>query len=87
MSPRRFYRLRTPGTDTQPKGSAVSVRVDPETGQLYLAVGSGRRRMHLTPEEAWTVWRCLSEALGSVGDPPDHIRTDLTATSSRTGGA
>jgi hypothetical protein len=33
--------------------------------------------MYLTPAEAWTLWRCLSEAVGSLGDPPDHIRVNL----------
>jgi hypothetical protein len=75
---RRFYRLRAPnemGSDT-----AVSVRVDderPDPFPLYLAVGGGRRRMYLTPAEAWALWRCLSEAVASLGDPPDHIRTTV----------
>ncbi|MGC5032185.1 hypothetical protein [Micromonospora sp. DT229] len=67
---RRFYRLRTPEPVT-----AVSVRVDPYP--VYLAVGAGRRRMSLTPDEAWALWRCLSEAVASLGTPPDYIRTDI----------
>ena len=74
-SGRRFYRLRAPN----PTGPAVavSVRVDPDRGDLYLAVGTGRRRMYLTPAEAWALWRCLSEAVASLGEPPDHIRTRI----------
>lgn len=74
---RRFYRLRSPSSDE--RGTAVSVRVDPDRpdSPVYLAVGSGRRRMYLTPDEAWTLWRCLSEAVASLGDPPDHIRTHI----------
>lgn len=76
---RRFYRLRTPG-DSSTAGTAVSVRVDtdrPDPFPLYIAVGNGRRRMYLTEAEAWTLWRCLSEAVASLGQPPEHIRTDL----------
>ncbi|WP_053653990.1 hypothetical protein [Micromonospora sp. NRRL B-16802] len=72
---RRFYRLRTPEPTT-----AVSVRVDPERSDpypVYLAVGAGRRRMSLTPDEAWALWRCLSEAVATLGTPPDYIRTDI----------
>ncbi|MFE9183740.1 hypothetical protein ACFYMB_10430 [Micromonospora haikouensis] len=72
---RRFYRLRTPEPTT-----AVSVRVDPERPDPYpvhLAVGAGRRRMSLTPDEAWALWRCLSEAVATLGTPPDYIRTDI----------
>ncbi|MFG1678217.1 hypothetical protein [Micromonospora sp. NPDC049282] len=72
---RRFYRLRTPEPVT-----AVSVRVDPERPDpypVYLAVGAGRRRMSLTPDEAWALWRCLSEAVATLGAPPDYIRTDI----------
>lgn len=72
---RRFYRLRTP--DANGSTTAISVRIDEDTGQLYLAVGAGSRRMYLTVLEGWTVWRCLSEALGSLGDPPPHIRTTI----------
>ncbi|MEV4843939.1 hypothetical protein AB0K20_12055 [Micromonospora matsumotoense] len=71
----RFYRLRTPEPVT-----AVSVRVDPERPDpypVYLAVGAGRRRMSLTPDEAWALWRCLSEAVATLGTPPDYIRTDI----------
>lgn len=81
MTGRRFYRLRAPN-DTGPD-TAVSVRVDtdrPDPFPLYLAVGSGRRRMYLTPAEAWALWRCLSEAVASLGDPPDHIRTNIRPT-------
>ena len=75
---RRFYRLRapTPTGDT----TAVSVRVDPDRPDpypVYLAVGGGRRRMYLTPGEAWALWRCLSEAVASLGEPPEHIRTTI----------
>ena len=73
---RSFYRLRAPNPDGPT--TAVSVRVDldrPDPYPVYLAVGGGRRRMYLTPDEAWVLWRCLSEAVASLGDPPDHIRT------------
>ncbi len=83
-TPRRFYRLRTPAASGN---TAVSVRVDEITGQLYLAVGSGRRRMYLTVDEAWVLWRCLSEAVASLGEPPTHIHTFLAPTGSRKGGA
>ncbi len=80
-SGRRFYRLRAPS----PTGSAtaVSVRVDverPDPFPVYLAVGAGRRRMYLTDTEAWALWRCLSEAVASLGAPPDYIRTDIRPT-------
>ncbi|MFD6770957.1 hypothetical protein ACFWC6_32585 [Micromonospora chalcea] len=71
----RFYRLRTPEPVT-----AASVRVDvdrPDPYPVYLAVGAGRRRMSLTPDEAWALWRCLSEAVATLGAPPDYIRTDI----------
>ncbi|MDG6109641.1 hypothetical protein [Dactylosporangium aurantiacum] len=45
---------------------------------LYLAVGAGRRRMYVTPAEAWALWRCLSEAVASTGEPPDWIRVPIT---------
>jgi hypothetical protein len=79
---RRYYRLRTPQTPTDPS-VACSVRVEEETGQLYLAVGSGRRRMHLNPDEAWTLWRCLTEAVSSLGNPPEYLRTNLIPTTRR----
>jgi hypothetical protein len=75
---RRFYRLRVPGLTGA--DTAVSVRVDPDRPDpfpVYLAVGAGRRRMHLTADEAWALWRCLSEGVASLGEPPDHIRTDI----------
>ncbi|XTZ16513.1 spread protein [Micromonospora echinospora] len=75
--PRRFYRLRAPHVD---KASVpVTVRVTPEA-DLYVAVGAGRRRMYLTPAEGWALWRCLSEALASTGEPPDWIRVHVTPT-------
>lgn len=73
---RQFYRLRTPRLDGA--SSAVTVRVTPGA-DLYLAVGAGRRRMYLTPDEAWALWRCLSEAVASIGQPPEWIRTTVPA--------
>ncbi|MGN9803444.1 spread protein [Micromonospora sp. L32] len=74
---RRFYRLRAPHVD---KASVpVTVRVTPDA-DLYVAVGSGRRRMYLTPNEAWALWRCLSEAVASTGEPPEWIRVHITPT-------
>ncbi|BCB81326.1 hypothetical protein GCM10022251_61870 [Phytohabitans flavus] len=70
---RRYYRLRTPA------GGPTTVRVT-EGADLYLAVGSGRRRMYLTPDEAWALWRCLSEAVASTGEPPSWIRVHIAAT-------
>ncbi|GAB3068455.1 hypothetical protein VKK44_05705 [Micromonospora schwarzwaldensis] len=58
----------------------MSVRIDPQRPDpypVYLAVGAGRRRMSLTPDEAWALWRCLSEAVATLGAPPDYIRTDI----------
>jgi hypothetical protein len=75
--PRRFYRLRAP--DPQRGSSAVTVRVT-EGEQLYVAVGSGRRRMYLTLAEAWALWRCLSEAAASTGAPPEWIRVPIIPT-------
>jgi len=72
---RRFYRLRAP--DGTQDGTAVSVRVidDPvERFPVYLAVGGGRRRIYLTAHEAWTLWRCLSEGVASLGEPPANVR-------------
>ncbi|MGK5522438.1 spread protein [Micromonospora sp. URMC 107] len=75
--PRRFYRLRAPHVD---KASVpVTVRVTPDA-DLYVAVGAGRRRMYLTPSEAWALWRCLSEAVASTGEPPEWIRVHVTPT-------
>jgi hypothetical protein len=76
--PRRFFRLRAP--NGQGASIAVTVRVT-EGADLYLAVGAGRRRMYLTPAEAWATWRCLSEAVASLGDPPDWIRVHVTPSS------
>ncbi len=77
-STKRFYRLRAPAAEG--KSVAVSVRVDDERGDLYVGVGSGSRRMYLTPAEAWALWRCLSEAVASLGDPPESIRTAVYPT-------
>jgi hypothetical protein len=74
---RRFYRLRAP--DPRKGSSSVTVRVT-EGADLYVAVGSGSRRMYLTPAEAWALWRCLSEAAASTGAPPDWIRVPVTPT-------
>ncbi len=74
---RRFYRLRAPDVDRT--SVAVTVRVT-DGDDLYLAVGAGRRRMHLTAGEAWALWRCLSEAVASTGTPPEWIRVHITPT-------
>jgi len=74
---RRFYRLRAPDVDHT--SVAVTVRVT-EGADLYLAVGAGSRRMYLTVAQAWALWRCLSEALDTVGAPPDWIRVRITPT-------
>ena len=73
---RRFYRLRAPHPVAG--SSAVTVRVT-DGEDLYLAVGAGRRRMYLTPAEAWALWRCLSEAVSSTSEPPDWIRVPIPA--------
>jgi hypothetical protein len=74
---RRFYRLRAPHLERT--STAVTVRVT-DGEDLYVAVGSGSRRMYLTPGEAWALWRCLSEAVASTGEPPDWIRVRITPT-------
>ncbi len=74
---RRFYRLRAPHVERTT--TPVSVRVT-DGADLYVAVGSGRRRMYLTPDEAWALWRCLSEAVASTGEPPDWIRVAINPT-------
>ena len=61
-----------------PTGS-TTVRV-PGKVNLYLAVGAGSRRMYLTPAEAWAAWRCLSEAVNTLGEPPEWIRVQITPT-------
>ncbi|WP_426510457.1 spread protein [Dactylosporangium sp. McL0621] len=71
---RRFYRLRAPHPTAG--SSAVTVRVT-DAEDLYVAVGAGRRRMYLTPAEAWALWRCLSEAVASTGAPPEWIRVPI----------
>jgi hypothetical protein len=81
---RRVYRLRTPleGAQDAVRGTAVSVRVDterPAPFRLYLAVGGGRRRIYVSEAEAWALWRCLSEAVASLGDPPDFVHTVIQA--------
>ena len=77
MTARRFYRLRAPHVDQT--SVAVTVRVT-DGEDLYLAVGSGRRRMYLTVAEAWALWRCLSEAVASTGEPPEWIRVRINPT-------
>ena len=72
--PRKYFRLRAP--DVTRTSVAVTVRVT-ERSELYLAVGSGGRRMYLTPAEAWALWRCLSEAVTTLGEPPDWIRVHI----------
>jgi hypothetical protein len=72
---RRFYRLRAPHLEHA--SVAVTVRVT-DGEDLYLAIGAGSRRMYLTPAEAWALWRCLSEAVASTGEPPDWIRVHIT---------
>jgi hypothetical protein len=74
---RRFYRLRAPHVEKTT--SAVTVRVT-DGADLYVAVGAGKRRMYLTTEEAWALWRCLSEAVASTGNPPDWIRVPVNPT-------
>jgi hypothetical protein len=74
---RRFYRLRAPHRERT--STAVTVRVT-DGEDLYVAVGSGSRRMYLTTAEAWALWRCLSEAVASTGEPPDWIRVQITPT-------
>ncbi len=74
---RRFFRLRAPDVDHT--SVAVTVRVT-EGADLYLAVGAGKRRMYLTPAEAWALWRCLSEAVNTLGPPPEWIRVHLRPT-------
>jgi len=74
---RRFYRLRAPDVDHT--SVAVTVRVTPGA-DLYLAVGSGSRRMYLTVAQAWALWRCLSEALDAISPPPEWIRVRITPT-------
>ena len=37
----------------------------------------------VTTDEAWVLWRCLSEAVASLGEPPAHIHTYLAPTSGR----
>ena len=71
---RRFYRLRAPHIEHT--STPVTVRVTDDQ-DLYVAVGAGRRRMYLTPNEAWALWRCLSEAVASTGEPPDWIRVQI----------
>lgn len=75
---RRFYRLRAPHIERT--STPVTVRVT-DGADLYVAVGPGKRRMYLTPNEAWALWRCLSEAVASTGEPPDWIRVNVTPTS------
>jgi hypothetical protein len=74
---RRFYRLRAPHVERT--STAVTVRVT-DGADLYVAVGAGKRRMYLTTEEAWALWRCLSEAVASTGAPPDWIRVAVNPT-------
>ena len=74
---RRFYRLRAPHIERT--STPVTVRVT-DGADLYVAVGPGKRRMYLTPSEAWALWRCLSEAVASTGEPPDFIRVNVTPT-------
>jgi hypothetical protein len=75
---RSFYRLRAP--DVERTSVPVAVRVT-HGADLYLAVGTGSRRMYLTPAEAWAVWRCLSEAVNTLGEPPEWIRVQIVPTS------
>jgi hypothetical protein len=74
---RRFFRLRAPDVDRT--SVSVTVRVT-DGADLYLAVGAGSRRMYLTPAEAWALWRCLSEAVATLGPPPEWIRVHVRPT-------
>jgi hypothetical protein len=79
----RLWRLRLPANDDGHQ-VAVSVRVDHdrETGRdrVWVAVGSRYRRLPLSLDEAWALFRLLAEALDSAGDPPEFIRTPITPT-------
>jgi hypothetical protein len=74
---RWYWRLRAP--DVVRTSVAVTVRVT-EGADVYVAVGAGSRRMYLTEREAWALWRCLSEAVATLGDPPDWIRVNVPPT-------
>lgn len=72
---RRFFRMRAP--HNRYTTIAVTVRVT-DGEDLYVAIGSGRRRMYLTVAEAWALWRCLSEAVATTGEPPEWLRVAIT---------
>ncbi|BCJ37932.1 hypothetical protein Athai_54350 [Actinocatenispora thailandica] len=76
----RLWRLRVP--DVRTKGTAVTVRLDAnETdARIWLAVGSGHRRMPLTLPEAWAVLKLLAEAVDFTGDPPPFVARTVTPT-------
>ena len=75
---RRFYRLRAPRTPTPtpPSPSASTPTGPTRTRSISLSVPAGAG-CHLTPDEAWALWRCLSEAVASLGTHPSYIRTDI----------
>ncbi|GAA4199682.1 hypothetical protein GCM10022220_02830 [Actinocatenispora rupis] len=63
----RLFRIRVPGDPS----TAVTVRMTDDSA--WIAVGSRHRRMPLTVPEAWALFRALSEALDTAGDPPRFI--------------
>jgi hypothetical protein len=79
----RLWRMRLPADD-EGHQVALTVRMDsdPRTGRdrVWVAVGSRYRRLPLTVPEAWALFRLLAEAMDTAGEPPEFIRTAITAT-------
>ncbi len=55
------------------------MRVDGECSPLLVRVGECRPLL-LPVDAGWALWRCLSEAVASTGEPPDWIRVNVAPT-------
>jgi hypothetical protein len=73
----RLWRLRAPGD--RPAGTAVSVRLDATEDEVrvWVAVGNRHRRLPLSLDEAWAVFKLLAEALEFAGEPPEFVRVPI----------
>jgi hypothetical protein len=79
----RLWRLRLPANDDGHQVAAsVRMDLDRETGapRVWVSVGSRYRRLPLTVDEAWALFRLLAEALDTAGEPPEFIRAAITPT-------
>jgi hypothetical protein len=74
----RLWRLRAPSGDRL-AGTAVSVRLDATETEVrvWVAVGNRHRRLPLSLDEAWAVFKLLGEALEFAGEPPEFVKVPI----------